>query len=71
MTLTPLPDDLLAQLQSRHPLLWLNPLAGSPLPQDAPAGAIAMAEARLARCEPLMAALFPELAASAGKSNRR
>ena len=26
-----------------------------------------MAEARLARCEPLMAALFPELAASAGK----
>ena len=67
MTLTPLPDDLLAQLQSRHPLLWLNPLAGSPLPQDAPAGAIAMAEARLARCEPLMAALFPELAASAGK----
>lgn len=72
MTITLQPADLLARLQSRHPLLWVNPHAGSPLPHDAPGlGAIAMAEARLARCEPLMAELFPELAASAGKSSRR
>ncbi len=68
MTITLQPADLLARLQARHPLLWLNPHAGSPLPPDAPAlDAIAMAEARLARCEPLMAELFPELTASAGK----
>ncbi|WP_334046837.1 D-serine ammonia-lyase [Burkholderia cepacia] len=68
MTFTLQPSDLLAKLQSRHPLLWLNPHAGSPLPHDAPTiDAIAMAETRLARCEPLMAELFPELAASAGK----
>ncbi len=68
MTITLQPADLLARLQSRQPLLWLNPHAGSPLPHDAPGlGAIAMAEARLARCEPLMAELFPELVASAGK----
>ena len=68
MTFTLQPSDLLAKLQSRHPLLWLNPHAGSPLPHDAPTiDAIAIAEARLARCEPLMAELFPELAASAGK----
>ncbi|WP_176039689.1 D-serine ammonia-lyase [Burkholderia stabilis] len=68
MTVALQPADLLARLQSRHPLLWLNPGAGSPLPHDAPSfDAIALAEARLARCEPLMAELFPELAASAGK----
>jgi len=68
MTFTLQPSDLLAKLQSRHPLLWLNPHAGNPLPHDAPAiDAIAMAETRLARCEPLMAELFPELAGSAGK----
>jgi D-serine dehydratase len=61
-------SDLLARLQSRRPLLWLNPDVGSPLPHDAPSlDDIALAEARLARCEPLMAELFPELAASAGK----
>ncbi|WP_436407689.1 D-serine ammonia-lyase [Burkholderia seminalis] len=61
------PDDLLAGLQSRQPLLWLNPGVGRPLPQGAPSpDAIAAAEARLARCAPLMAKLFPELAATAG-----
>lgn len=68
MTATLQPADLLARLQSRQPLLWLNPGAGCPLPQGAPAfDAIAAAEARLARCEPLMAELFPALAATAGK----
>ncbi|UVE68439.1 D-serine ammonia-lyase [Burkholderia pyrrocinia] len=68
MTTTLQPANLLAELQFRRPLLWLNPDAGSPLPQDAPSfDGIAMAEARLARCEPLMAELFPELAATAGK----
>lgn len=60
--------ELLAELHSRHPLLWLNPDVGSPLPHDAPSfDDIANAEARLARCEPLMAELFPELAERAGK----
>ncbi|WP_342704969.1 D-serine ammonia-lyase [Burkholderia arboris] len=68
VTVTLQPADLLARLQSRHPLLWLNPVTGRPLPPDAPSfDAIAAAEARLARCEPLMAELFPELAATAGK----
>ncbi|KFG98390.1 serine dehydratase [Burkholderia paludis] len=68
MTFTLQPAGLLADLQSHRPLLWLNPHAGSPLPPDAPAlAAIATAEARLARCEPLLAELFPELAASGGK----
>jgi D-serine dehydratase len=61
-------NDLLSELRSRQPLLWLNPNAGCPLPADAPtADQITEAEHRLARCEPLMAQLFPELRASAGK----
>lgn len=61
------PPDLLAQLQSGTPLLWLNPGLGSSLPKDAPGIAdVAEAEARLERCAGLMAALFPELKASAG-----
>ncbi|NMF89049.1 D-serine ammonia-lyase [Aromatoleum petrolei] len=59
--------ELLAQLQSREPLLWLNPRLGQPLPSSAPSTAlIAAAEARLARFAPLMATLFPELASSNG-----
>jgi D-serine dehydratase len=60
--------NLLAELQAQHPLLWLNPSLGNTLPVDAPsAEEIMQAEARLRRCEPLMASLFPELAGTAGK----
>ena len=59
--------DLLAQLQSREPLLWLNPNLGSALPEDAPTVAeVAAAETRLACCAGLMSVLFAELEASAG-----
>jgi D-serine dehydratase len=61
------PPALLAGLQSRQPLLWLNPMLGQPLPASAPPTAlIAAAEARLARFAPLMATLFPELASCNG-----
>lgn len=64
--------ELLARLQSRQPLLWLNPNVGRALPKDAPStDQIAAAEARLARCEPLMAELFPELSDSNGKVESR
>jgi D-serine dehydratase len=60
--------DLLSKLRSRQPMLWLNPNIGQPLPADAPTtDQITEAENRLARCEPLMAQLFPELRASAGE----
>ncbi len=59
--------DLLARLQGRTPLLWLNPALGDALPDDAPCAAdIDEADARLARCAGLMAHLFPELQRSAG-----
>ncbi|NMG45656.1 D-serine ammonia-lyase [Aromatoleum toluvorans] len=65
--MTALSPALLAQLQSRQPLLWLNPRLGQALPASAPSTElIAAAEARLARFEPLMATLFPELASSNG-----
>lgn len=65
--MTALAPALLAQLQSRRPLLWLNPRRGQALPASAPSPAlIAAAEARLARFAPLMATLFPELAPSNG-----
>ncbi|AYH46139.1 D-serine ammonia-lyase [Azoarcus sp. DN11] len=65
--MTALSPALLAQLQSRRPLLWLNPRLGQHLPASAPATAlIAAAEARLAHFEPLMATLFAELASSKG-----
>ncbi len=58
---------LLENLQSRTPLLWLNPASGGLLPGSAPSLAlIDEAESRLARCAPLLAALFPELAAAGG-----
>lgn len=60
--------DLLSELRSRQPLLWLNPNVGRPLPAGAPTtDQITEAGKRLARCEPLMAQLFPELRVSAGK----
>lgn len=61
-------DALWAKLRLRLPLLWINPNQGESLPTWAPAPAeLAAAQARLARCEPLMAALFPELASCGGK----
>lgn len=68
MTALPFAPVLLAQLQSRQSLLWLNPRLGQPLPTSAPSTElIAAAEARLARFAPLMATLFPELASSNGQ----
>lgn len=67
-----LDPQLLAALQSRMPLLWLNPAQGSPLPGSAPAlHLIDEAADRLLRCAPLLAQLFPELAASAGQIESR
>ncbi|WP_088155860.1 D-serine ammonia-lyase [Achromobacter xylosoxidans] len=64
--------QLLENLQSRTPLLWLNPARGGPLPGSAPSLAlIDEAESRLARCAPLLAALFPELAAAGGHIESR
>ncbi len=61
------PPELLAQLQSRVPLLWLNPGLGGALPEGAPTVAdVAAAEARMARCAGLMSVLFVELEESAG-----
>jgi D-serine dehydratase len=58
----------LAKLQAREPLLWINPRNGVPLPATAPPSSqIREAEARLARCQPLLIELFPELAGSAGE----
>jgi D-serine dehydratase len=60
---TRLQHDLLDQLRSKQPLLWLNPDKGAPLPAGAPATAgIADAQDRLRRCAGLLNALFPELA---------
>ncbi len=67
-----LDPQLLAQLQSRTPLLWLNPARGGPLPDDAPSlDRIDDAQRRLARCAPLLAGLFPELANAAGQIESR
>ncbi|MBD9421250.1 D-serine ammonia-lyase [Achromobacter sp. ACM04] len=64
--------QLLENLQSRTPLLWLNPARGGLLPGSAPSLAlIDEAENRLARCAPLLAALFPELAAAGGHIESR
>jgi len=66
-TLPAFVPDLLAGLQKRNPLLWLNPALGSALPKDSPGAAdIDEAEARLLRCAGLMAHLFPELQSSEG-----
>jgi D-serine dehydratase len=59
--------ELLARLQKRTPLLWLNPAVGSAPPEGSPCAAdIDEANARLVRCAGLMAHLFPELQSSAG-----
>ncbi|PXX50107.1 D-serine ammonia-lyase [Aquitalea magnusonii] len=64
----PLPPALLATLQVRQPLLWLNPQLGSALPASAPtAQQVQAAAARLQRCAGLLAMLFPELAATQGQ----
>lgn len=67
-----LPADLLVRLQSKEPHLWLNPNVGQALPKGAPTtDQIAQAEDRIARCEPLMAALFPALTNTAGRVESR
>ncbi|WP_233887147.1 D-serine ammonia-lyase [Paraburkholderia flagellata] len=67
METAPFEPALLNELQSRQPLLWLNPQRGQPLPAAAPPTTlIADAEARIARFAPLMATLFPELAPTGG-----
>lgn len=72
MTVALKPNDLLAKLQSREPLLWLNPNAGQPLPMGAPSvDQITAAQARLKQCEPLMAMLFPELGHTGGQVESR
>ena len=65
---TTLPASLLAALQSKQALLWLNPRLGSPLPANAPtAEQVSAAAARLQRCAGLLTMLFPELAATQGQ----
>ncbi|WP_304362194.1 D-serine ammonia-lyase [Collimonas fungivorans] len=61
------PPDLLVQLQSRQPLLWLNPGLGSAMPEDAPSVAdVHAADARLVRCAGLLSMLFAELETCGG-----
>ncbi len=58
---------LLAELQAKTPVLWLNDRLGQPLPSDAPStDLIADAQTRMTRCAPLLAELFPELNATGG-----
>jgi D-serine dehydratase len=63
----PLDARLLEALQTKTPLLWLNPSLGQPLPDDAPSTTqISEAQARLAQFEPLLAARFDELRSTHG-----
>jgi D-serine dehydratase len=63
-----IPPDLLALLQARQPLLWINPELGCVMPTNAPGVAdVAEAEARLTRCAGLMSTLFPELGGNVGQ----
>lgn len=53
---------ILAELQAKIPILWLNDRLGQPLPATAPSTALIHdVEARMARCAPLLVELFPEL----------
>lgn len=68
MTECNIDPSLLENLRQRQPLLWLNPHLGQPLPDAAPPlSQIDEAEARLRRCAPLLAALFPELTPTGGR----
>lgn len=60
-------DAVPAEVVAREPLLWLNP--GCDVDADARDQPLdpGAAEARLARCAGLLAAVFPELAASGGR----
>ncbi|VVE86585.1 serine dehydratase [Pandoraea bronchicola] len=61
-------EAILARLQAKTPALWLNDRLGQPLPATAPSTALILdAEARMARCAPLLAELFPELNDTGGK----
>jgi D-serine dehydratase len=61
------PPDVLDQIKSGQPLLWLNPRLGGVLPETGftPADIIG-AETRLARSTELMSLLFPELSRRGG-----
>lgn len=65
---TALYPELLTQLQSQKPFLWINQAYGAPLPADVPTlEAVAEARDRLQRSTALMVKLFPELAATQGR----
>lgn len=60
--------DLLASLQAKMPLLWLNPSSGTPLPAGAPlASLIDEADRRIKRYEPVLKSLFAELGETDGR----
>lgn len=58
---------LSAALRARSPLLWINPGYAPAAPAAEPGLDIAQAQARLARCAGLMAAVFPDLQATQGR----
>lgn len=63
-----LPESVLAELQSKTPMLWVNDRLGRTLPsQDFSTDAILEAQARMHRCAPLLADLFEELADAGGE----
>lgn len=63
-----IPADLLAALQAKTPLLWLNDPAAVAAPTIHPTVAeIEIARERLARCAGLLQTLFPVLADSQGR----
>lgn len=67
MTTDRIPRDLLASLIAKRPTLWLNPQLGAALAAQGPSFAdILAAKDRFARCAPLLAVLFPELARAEG-----
>ncbi|WP_150740761.1 MULTISPECIES: D-serine ammonia-lyase [Pandoraea] len=62
------PGLVLTRLQSRTPTLWLNDRLGSTLRTSTGSTTeILEAEARMRRCAPLLAELFPELATTGGE----
>ncbi|RDS79003.1 D-serine ammonia-lyase [Dyella monticola] len=68
MTHTPAQEALWATLRLKRPVMWINPYLGErPLGWAPTQAERSAAQARFARCEPLLAALFPELAACGGK----
>lgn len=62
----PAASSTLEALRRAEPLLWINPQRRRPAPATTLPPAMAEAHARLARCAPLMAQVFPALAAAQG-----